>query len=213
MPMNERSIENLDGVHPDLVAVVQKAAEKCEFLVTDGVRSLERQKTLKKAGKSKTLNSRHLTSHAVDLCDCDGCYDVPDMDAIAKAMKTAAIELNIPIEWGGDWKSFVDTPHFQLPWKEYPASGIGAVRKVVEAIKTKPFLIPMAAGGGAVAPDIPPPPDMSMWTAWQTAGETIGNLGTWAWNRPVLTSCLAVWITFTMFGQNLVARFFPASAP
>jgi peptidoglycan L-alanyl-D-glutamate endopeptidase CwlK len=30
-------------------------------------------------------------------------------------MKQAAYELNIKIEWGGDWKSFKDGPHFQLP--------------------------------------------------------------------------------------------------
>jgi len=35
-------------------------------------------------------------------------------------MKAAAQELEIAIEWGGDWQSFPDGPHFQLPWKDYP---------------------------------------------------------------------------------------------
>lgn len=71
-----------------------------------------------------------------------------------------------------------------------------------------------AAGTGAtVVPQIPTPPDLSLWTAWQTAGETIGNLGTWAISRPILTACLAAWVVVTMYAPNLVARFFPQSAP
>lgn len=35
---------------------------------------------------------------------------------LADAMKQAAKELNVPIEWGGDWRTFKDGPHFQLPW-------------------------------------------------------------------------------------------------
>ena len=113
MSLNERSRKNLEGVHPHLVAVVEKAREKVDFLVTEGLRTKERQAFLVKSGKSQTQNSRHLYGLAVDLCDCDGCYDIPDMHEIAKAMKAAAIELEVPIRWGGDWKTFKDTPHFE----------------------------------------------------------------------------------------------------
>jgi peptidoglycan L-alanyl-D-glutamate endopeptidase CwlK len=68
------------------------------------------------------MNSRHLTGHAVDLAAVVGTevrWDWPLYDKLSGFMKAAAKELNIPIEWGGDWK-FKDGPHFQLPWKEYP---------------------------------------------------------------------------------------------
>lgn len=121
--LNDRSLKNLDGVHEDLVRVVMKASEKASFLVTEGLRSKERQLSLVKAGKSQTKNSRHLYGLAVDLCDTDGCYDAPDMLAISRAMKAAAAELGVPIQWGGDWKTFKDTPHFELDRKVYPDNG------------------------------------------------------------------------------------------
>lgn len=124
--LGKRSIKNLEGVHPDLVAVVKRAIELTEvdFLVTEGVRSLSRQKQLKKKGASRTLKSRHLTGHAVDLAaliDGDIRWDWPLYHKLADAMFSAAKELSIDIEWGGHWKTFKDGPHFQLPWKKYPA--------------------------------------------------------------------------------------------
>lgn len=112
----------LIGVHPDLVKVVRLAITRTEvdFSVTEGVRTLERQRQLFAAHATTTMNSRHLTGHAVDLAAyVDGAirWDWPLYHKIADAMKAAAVELAIPIEWGGDWKSFPDGPHFQLPWK------------------------------------------------------------------------------------------------
>lgn len=137
----ERTRKNLVGVHPHLVQVVERAAElsPVPFVVTEGLRTLDRQKELKKAGKSWTVDSRHLTGHAVDLVDADNFgYEMPDMKAIATAMRAAGSELGIPIEWGankkygGDWKTVNDTPHFQLPKSSYPASGVGAGTKALE---------------------------------------------------------------------------------
>lgn len=116
--LSQRSIDRLNGVHPDLASVVKLAIERSEvdFMVTEGLRSKERQKELVAAGASKTMNSRHITGHAVDLAAyVNGIrWDWPLYEKIAKAMKQAAYELNIKIEWGGDWKSFKDGPHFQL---------------------------------------------------------------------------------------------------
>lgn len=116
--LSQRSIERLKGVHPDLVSVVMLAIERTDvdFLVTEGLRTKERQRELVAAGASKTMNSRHITGHAVDLAAyVNGIrWDWPLYEKIAKAMKQAAYELNIKIEWGGDWKSFKDGPHFQL---------------------------------------------------------------------------------------------------
>lgn len=123
--LSKRSLQRLEGVHTDLVAVVKKAITltKCDFAVLEGMRSLDRQKELVAKGASTTLNSRHLTGHAVDLgawVDGSLSWDWVHYHKIDKAMKDAAEELRIAIEWGGDWKSFPDGPHFQLPWSKYP---------------------------------------------------------------------------------------------
>lgn len=122
--LGARSLERLEGVHPDLVAVVKLAIQKTEidFTVLEGLRTKERQVQLVASGASRTMNSRHLTGHAVDLgAILNGKieWSWPLYDKIAKAMKDAAEELNIPVEWGGDWK-MKDGPHWQLPWKDYP---------------------------------------------------------------------------------------------
>ena len=124
--LSQKSLDRLTGVHPDLVDVVMLAIGKSEvdFAVLEGVRSLARQEQLVKAGASKTLRSRHLTGHAVDLgaiVSGQVRWDWPLYHKIADAVKEAAAELSIPVEWGGDWRSFPDGPHFQLPWQEYPA--------------------------------------------------------------------------------------------
>ena len=123
MTLNIRSEKNLTGVHPDLVKVVRKAAETAQFVVTEGLRTAERQAQLVAAGASQTTKSRHLTGHAVDLAALVGNdirWDWPLYAQLAKAMKQAAQQLKIPLEWGGDWKTFKDGPHFQLPWDKYP---------------------------------------------------------------------------------------------
>lgn len=123
--LGTRSLSRLNGVHPDLVRVVKRAIELTEvdFSVLEGLRTKSRQLTLVKAGASKTMNSRHITGHAVDLGAYVGGsirWDWPLYHKIANAMKKASHELKIPIEWGGDWKSFKDGPHFQLTRRNYP---------------------------------------------------------------------------------------------
>lgn len=121
--LSKRSRDSLQGVHPDLVRVVERAIELTEvdFVVIEGLRTPARQAELVKAGASQTQNSRHLTGHAVDLAAWVGTvrWDWPLYPRIAAAVKQAAKELGVPIEWGGDWK-FRDGPHFQLPRKVYP---------------------------------------------------------------------------------------------
>jgi peptidoglycan L-alanyl-D-glutamate endopeptidase CwlK len=122
--LGNRSKERLEGVHPDLVAVVERAIEltKVDFTVLEGMRTLDRQKKLVEKGASTTLNSRHLTGHAVDLgayVDGEVRWDWPLYHKIAEAMKQAALELKVDMDWGGDWKSFPDGPHYELSWKTY----------------------------------------------------------------------------------------------
>lgn len=123
--LSAKSLSRLDGVHPKLVSVVKLAStiSSVDFAVLEGVRSIERQQALVKAGASQTMRGRHLSGHAVDLgaiVDGQVRWDWPLYDKIALAMKEAANRLGVPIEWGGDWKSLKDGPHFQLPWREYP---------------------------------------------------------------------------------------------
>lgn len=149
---SKRSLERLKGVHPDLVKVIHKALEYSEmdFLVLEGIRTLERQKELVRTGASRTLKSRHLTGHAVDIAPIDGktvSWQWPHYYILAEAVKKASIELGIPIRWGGVWdkeladlkdieqavseyvayqrskgrSAFIDGPHFELPVKKYPA--------------------------------------------------------------------------------------------
>lgn len=125
MKLSTVSLAKLEGVHTDLVKVVHRAIELTEidFRVLEGLRTVSRQKELVKAGASTTMNSRHITGHAVDLGALVGGqirWDWPLYFKIADAMKQAAKELNVSIEWGGDWKTFKDGPHFQLSHKAYP---------------------------------------------------------------------------------------------
>lgn len=124
--LSKRSLARLKGVHPDLVSIVHRAIKETEidFGVSEGLRTKARQRKLVASGASTTMRSRHLTGHAVDLVAYVGpriAWDWPLYYKIADAMKRASINYYpaIPVEWGGDWKSFKDGPHFQLPWKDY----------------------------------------------------------------------------------------------
>ena len=123
--LGPRSVQRLKGVHEDLVKVVERAIEitTIDFTVLEGLRTPERQKKLKDAGASQTLNSRHITGHAVDLgawVDNQVDWSWPMYHKIAAAMKEAAAELGVAIVWGGDWSRFKDGPHYELDRRKYP---------------------------------------------------------------------------------------------
>jgi peptidoglycan LD-endopeptidase CwlK len=145
--LSNRSLNNLEGVDPYLVGVVKRAIEitKVDFGVIEGLRTPERQRDLVQAGASKTMFSKHIEGKAVDLMAYIGpraSWELNLYDDIADAMKQAAIELQVPIRWGGAWnvpdirewdgtmfsamnhyiderraqgrKPFIDGPHFEL---------------------------------------------------------------------------------------------------
>lgn len=136
--LGKRSLERLQGVHPNMVKVVKRAAalSSQDFTVLEGVRTLARQKELYAQGRTKpgpkvtwTLQSNHFVNpktgygHAVDLCPWPIDWnDTKKFDAIAKVMLQASKELGIPIRWGADWdrdgkpreKGESDSPHFEL---------------------------------------------------------------------------------------------------
>lgn len=123
--MNQRSVKNLQGVHPDLVSVIYRANEldPDSFVVIEGLRTHSRQAELFARKATRTMKSRHLTGHAVDLMalvNGEGRWDWPLYAEIAKTVKEAARIEGVPITWGGDWTSFKDGPHFELPHNKYP---------------------------------------------------------------------------------------------
>jgi peptidoglycan L-alanyl-D-glutamate endopeptidase CwlK len=120
-----KSQAKLAGIHPDLLKVMTRAMETTDldFAVIEGLRTLERQKALVASGASTTMKSRHLDGHAVDIAPfVDGKirWDWPLYYKLAATMKAAATDVGVSIEWGGDWKTFKDGPHWQLPWAQYP---------------------------------------------------------------------------------------------
>lgn len=133
--LSARSRARLAGVHPELKAVVERAIQitTVDFGVIEGVRSEARQRALYAQGRTKpgkivtwTLRSNHFIQpstgygHAVDLVPyVDNDIEWDDngklglWPRVAEAMKSAAQELGVAIQWGGDWKR-VDRPHFEL---------------------------------------------------------------------------------------------------
>ena len=140
--------DKLSGVHPDLVTLVKAAQGFKAFSITEGLRSLQRQKDLVAAGKSKTMNSRHLGGFAVDtlaLVEGKASWDFEQYFGIAEAFKAASVKTGIPVQWGGCWETLtpaldlrkaveaykarmkkegrrplLDGVHFQLPADRYP---------------------------------------------------------------------------------------------
>jgi peptidoglycan L-alanyl-D-glutamate endopeptidase CwlK len=122
---SKRSLSNLKGIHPDLRRVIDRALQESplDFIVIEGLRTMQRQRELYASGASKTMNSRHLTGHAVDLLPIGkggAAFDWPLYDKLGPAVKAAADAEGVEITWGGDWQKFRDGPHFQLSWDAYP---------------------------------------------------------------------------------------------
>lgn len=115
----ERSLRELEGVNPELVALVHRALEISEqdFAVHDGLRTREEQEKLLIAGATQTLDSKHLTGDAVDLVPIINGklrWEWEPIYAVAKAVREASKELNIKIRWGAAWDmnftNTLDTP-------------------------------------------------------------------------------------------------------
>ncbi|CAB4169889.1 D-alanyl-D-alanine carboxypeptidase [uncultured Caudovirales phage] len=133
MKLSPSSEAKLKGVHPSLIKVVRRAAADwtdphLTWIITCGPRTVAAQKLLVAAGASKTMNSRHIPgkdgySKAVDLAAVlrgKLKWDWPLYAKLAAALKAAASKEMVPIEWGGDWRTFKDGPHFQLPKNLFP---------------------------------------------------------------------------------------------
>lgn len=126
---SQRSLNNLKGVDARLVKVVTRALEltSVDFIVIEGLRTIERQRELYAQGRTApgkvvtwTMSSKHLEGRAVDLLPVAG-WD-GDFAAVSRAMMKASKELGVKIRWGADWnqngrpyeKGETDSPHFEL---------------------------------------------------------------------------------------------------
>ena len=117
--LSQRSLSKLEGVHPKLVEVVKLAITKSplDFSISEGLRTVERQKELVAQKKSQTMKSRHLIGEAVDICillDGKANWDFDNYHIVANVFKDCAAELGIKITWGGEWTTLKDGPHFQI---------------------------------------------------------------------------------------------------
>lgn len=138
--LGQRSLARLEGVHPDLVRVIKRAAAMArpneDFSVQEGVRTLARQKELYAQGRTKpgkivtwTLKSNHFRNaktgfgHAVDLTPFPLDWDnLARFDALANLIFRAASIEGVRIRWGADWdqdgkpreRGESDSPHFEL---------------------------------------------------------------------------------------------------
>tara|TARA_B110000977_G_C11065273_1_gene487577 strand:- start:181 stop:570 length:390 start_codon:yes stop_codon:yes gene_type:complete len=122
--LSKRSYERLQGVHPDLIEVVELALKysTIDFGISEGLRNIETQREYVKRGVSTTMNSRHLTGHAIDIYAFIGGsarWEWPLYEEINRAFDKAADELKTDVVWGGDWTSFKDGPHYELSWGSY----------------------------------------------------------------------------------------------
>lgn len=136
----KRSLENLKGVNPLLVKVLNRALEiaPADFGVIQGKRDIAEQRKNVAKGVSQTMNSRHLEECPIDDDVCYGNavdilpsaikpgmnWDLKYFMPILKAIKQAGDELGVPLRFGINWKNdpilpietkFIDAPHVEIP--------------------------------------------------------------------------------------------------
>lgn len=135
--LGARSRAKLAGVHPRLVAVVERAIERTtqDFAVSDGLRTLAYQRQLVARGASRTLRSKHLKQadgygHAVDLVPFIGGaprWEWEPIWNVAVAVDAAASQLGVRLIWGAIWdRTMLD----------YGGSA-AALKQAVEAYKVR----------------------------------------------------------------------------
>lgn len=117
-----RSWNNLQGVDPKLCVLMGRAIQYApyDFMIIEGLRTEERQAELLRQGATTTMNSRHLTGHAVDIAiwhQGKVNWDFPKYKTLYKHIQEIADEEpGINITWGGNWKNFLDGPHYEITW-------------------------------------------------------------------------------------------------
>jgi len=83
----------------------------------EGHRTLEKQTEYFNTGKSKTMNSNHLydPSRAVDVMPYPiNWTDRAGQHEFSRFVMAKAAELGIDVRWGGNFRGFYDSPHYEL---------------------------------------------------------------------------------------------------
>ena len=124
----KRSLNNLATCHPDFILICNEVLKHIDFSIIEGYRSLDRQKELYDSRKSRIDGIRIKGKHnyspslAIDIIPYekgknpfDGTDDSELMFyRLNRQFRLASKKLKIDIEWGGDWRSFIDMPHYEL---------------------------------------------------------------------------------------------------
>lgn len=123
---SKKSLEKINNpkVHPKIKQLLLEAIKTSpiDFTVIETVRTIEQQKIYVAKGTSKTMKSRHIPStnksglcEAVDIAPYPiNWKDINRFIKLSQHIKLTAKQLGISIEYGGDWKTFKDYPHYEL---------------------------------------------------------------------------------------------------
>ena len=142
--MDARSETNVAGVNPQLIAVVREAWDSMpidgvRFIVTEGLRTIERQKQLVTSGASRTMNSRHLTGDAVDLAAKVGTmvrWEINVFYKLALAMRNASVTQGVRVTWGACWRPLNDLGGTE----DAIAQAVAAYGERCKLAGTRPFI-------------------------------------------------------------------------
>ena len=110
--------------HPKLKLLLTEAIKTSpiDFTVIETVRKIEQQKIYVAKGTSKTMKSKHIPSvNKSGLCEAFDIApypinwkDIKKFIQLSQHIKAVAKHLGISIEYGGDWKTLKDFPHYQI---------------------------------------------------------------------------------------------------
>lgn len=122
MPIfGKKSLEILSGCHSDIEKVLRQAIKITDFTVLCGYRGEKEQDEAYAKGVSKLRypNSRHnkVPAEAVDCAPWPVSWEKKDeyrFHFMAGVILAVAEMNNIKLDWGGNWQSFRDLPHFEL---------------------------------------------------------------------------------------------------
>ena len=115
---------NNPKLNPSLRTLFMEAIKDAplDFTIIETVRTKEKQLEYVTKGASKTMRSRHIPeTNSSGFCEAVDAAPYPiDWNDKERFKKLAAHilkkanQLNIPITWGGNFKTLVDMPHYEL---------------------------------------------------------------------------------------------------
>lgn len=127
MAIDERSKRNIDSLHPELRPLATKLIEQSleqgiTAKVISGTRTYEEQNELYAQGRTKPGKVVTEAKGGYSIHNFGCAFDIGIFSKDGKKYygesesykDVGAIGKTLGLEWGGDWKSFIDEPHFQL---------------------------------------------------------------------------------------------------